>query len=229
MAIALVQKADTYFANGSPATSEPQAFGSAVATGSLLVAVCSWINAGVTCSVADSINGAYTAGPAMVSSGNNLQLFYFPNSAAGADTVTFSFSGAGAIFIHVAVLEYSGVKTTSPSDGSHEGTGSSGTAPDSGPLTTTGASDLLFGYANASSGRTWAAQANFTKETTATTPTMIVEDRLNQAAQTWNATPNGGVLDYNWCCGAFAFLVAPAMAAAAGLFDLDLTYRNTLS
>ena len=67
-------------------------------------------------------------------------------AAANGNTVTVKLSAAAPL-VDVRILEYSGVDTVNPLDGSSAAVGNSATA-DAGPLTTTNANDLLVGARN---------------------------------------------------------------------------------
>lgn len=116
--------------------------------GNLLV-VCTVGNAtGVTC--VDSRNGnVYSKAFAEASTGSEiLNCFYFPNCAAGTNTVTIT----GGAFSRTIILEYSGVALTSPLDGTPNHLyGTSGLTPSSGNMSTNNANDLLLGFFGTSS------------------------------------------------------------------------------
>jgi len=93
------------------------AFSSAVAVGRALVAACIWGSATQTCTVSDSVNGAWTAiGSPQRGTGNltgyTIQLFYFLCTGAGTPTVTMTCSGSNT-YRDIAIHEFSGIDTVS--------------------------------------------------------------------------------------------------------------------
>jgi hypothetical protein len=105
------------------------AYGSPVAATNLLAAFCLWNSTTQTCSVSDSVNGAWTPDPSSLgvlsSPGFSGQWFYCPSTAAGTPTVTMTCSGSNAereLMIH----EYSGLDKTAPRVDSSSATGPSG-------------------------------------------------------------------------------------------------------
>jgi hypothetical protein len=117
-----------------------------VTAGDTLVGCTAWANgAGITASVADSVNGAWTSmrKQTLASGTDHLEVFYFLNSAAGSPTVTVTYSSA-ATFRRVAGLAVAGIKTTSAEDGENSGSGNS-TDPASGAFSTAATNSFIFG------------------------------------------------------------------------------------
>lgn len=144
MAIALTQ--ETQFWDGSTSTTTAKAYASNVTAGGFLWCYVAWKSSTATCTVSDSRNGAWTAvGSAQTGSGSlagwRCQMFYFPNAAAGATTVTATIS-ASVTTRGLAISEFSGVATSSPLDQSAYGNSNSNgvTTP---TVTTLNADDLL--------------------------------------------------------------------------------------
>lgn len=130
------------------ASSTALAYNGAVGSGSLLVAAVGWNDAAVTCTVADSVNGAWTAlGSPQTGAGGlttfRLQLFYRANTAVGTPTVTATFSGP-VTRRGIGIHEYSGMEIVNPVDGAAVYTNDNSTTPTSSPITTTFPVDLLF-------------------------------------------------------------------------------------
>ena len=128
------------------------AYSAAQRVGDLNVVVVGWNDASTTItSVTDTKGNVYAlaAGPTVQpgpSGGGGLSqaIYYAKNivaAAANGNSVTVKFSAA-APFVDMRILEYSGVDTVSPLDGSSSAVGNSATA-DPGPLTTTNANDVL--------------------------------------------------------------------------------------
>lgn len=132
-------------------TTITQAFGSNVTAGSLLTCHI-YANHGIS-SVADSLTQTFTSAVTVTDGATfSLATFYFPNSAAGADTVTVTFAGA-VTYASLQCAEYSGVAAVSPLDQSTSnnqttpGTGSN--AITSGNVTTTTNGQLIVGWTTA--------------------------------------------------------------------------------
>lgn len=124
------------------ATSIALAYTSNVTSGALLVAGEGSDNTTVpTCS--DDKNGAWPANDlTRITSGVRASLFHFANAAAGATTVTVSWgvnNGAGTL----AIAEYSGMATSSPTDKTQGGDGFGTAATTAATATTTQADELL--------------------------------------------------------------------------------------
>jgi glucose/arabinose dehydrogenase len=114
-------------------------------------------------SVTDAAGNVYqAASPLTRGSGLSQAIYYARNikaAAAGANTVTVRFSAA-ASFADVRVTEYSGLDPLNPLDATASAAGS-GTAANSGNLTTTAANELIFG-AGMTTGAFTGAAAGFT-------------------------------------------------------------------
>lgn len=93
---AYVQSASTGTSGAS--TTIAKAFGSNVTAANLLLAYAYWNSNSQTCSVADGVNTWSAVGSPLTGvgtlSGYRSQLFYAPNAAAGATTVTATFSAS---------------------------------------------------------------------------------------------------------------------------------------
>ena len=124
-------------------------FASAANAGDLSVVMVGWYKTGTLVSVTDTSHNAYAlaVGPTMSAAGMESQAVYYAcniaAAAAGANTVTVTFQTANQD-PDVRIAEYSGIAATACVDRTVAAMGS-GTAVDSGPLTTTHAHDLLVG------------------------------------------------------------------------------------
>jgi chitodextrinase len=120
------------------------AFTSANTAGDLVVVQVLWSNTG-TVAVTDTRGNPYLAATARTTwSGTwSAQAFYAKNVLAGANTVRATFSTTITSFAIVQAHEYSGIDKINPLDAATNAAGS-GTAMNSGPITTTNANDLLF-------------------------------------------------------------------------------------
>jgi len=123
-----------------------KAFTSSVTAGSLIVVQVSANTTTGTATCADSLGQTYTlaVGPTVNATfGYSQWIFYFANSAAGANTVTVTFSvSINSKRLHI--LEYSGLATSAVLDVTAAATGYSAT-PASGAATTTTNNQLIFG------------------------------------------------------------------------------------
>jgi hypothetical protein len=130
---------------GSAAITVAATYNSPVVPGNLLIAAVNF-NSVDTVTVADSVNGAWTAiAPLHTGTGGvstvRMQFFYFPNTAAGTPTVTATASGSHVPF-GIAIFEYSGQSIIDA--GVNYSDVLASTTPATPTLTTTGPSDLVF-------------------------------------------------------------------------------------
>ena len=144
-------------------------------------------------SVTDSAGNVYALG-APIARGTNLSqaIYYAKNitaAPAGANTVTVTFSTA-VPFADIRILEYGGLDAVNPLDTRASASGTSILA-DSGPVTTTSASSLIFG-----AGMTRKAfkfpGAGFTKRIITKPDSDIAEDRMVTSVGSYNATAQQG-------------------------------------
>ena len=149
-----------------------------------------WSNTS-TATVSDSRGNTYVSAAGRTTWGSNwsAQVFYAKSIAGGANTVTATFGSSINSFAVMYIHEYSGVDKLSPVDGAKTAIGT-GSAMNSGPLTTTNASDLLFS-AGASSAAVTAGGSGYT--TRSTVAANITQDRVVSSAGSYNAgaTQNG--------------------------------------
>src|SRR5262249_11540787 len=106
-------------------------------------------------------------------------------AAAGANTVTVTFSAAAA-FPDMRILEYGGVDATSPVDVVSASTGVSGLSA-TGPMPTTNGADLLFAanYVSTTAPPPW---TGFHKRLTTTPDGDIAEDQFVSATGSYTAS-----------------------------------------
>ena len=155
-------------------------------------------------SVADNKLNSYAlaVGP---TSGTGLRqsIYYAPSIAGGSTTVTVTFNKAAA-YPDVRILEYSGLDPTAPLDKA-VGAAGTGTAANSGSVSTTAASELIFG-AGTSGTRFSAAGSGFTSRMI-NLYGNIAEDKTVNATGNYNATAtdSSGV----WVMQVAAFKAAP--------------------
>ena len=125
-------------------TSDSLAFTGANTAGNLIVAYVIWSNTS-TVTLSDSKGNSYISAAGRTTWGSNWssQVFYAKGIAGGTNTVTATFATAIGSWAVLYIHEYSGVDKIAPVDATVTSTGSS-SAMNSGSLTTTFASDLLF-------------------------------------------------------------------------------------
>lgn len=176
--------------DGASSTTVAATFGSNVAAGSAVVVVYSADSAGAatrcsTATVADGTN-TYTVAASQNNSSNDqcTGIAYAYNVTGGAAyTVTVTF-GASTFARSIAALEYSGVKTTSPSDGANNAYTAGTSTWLSGSVTTTAAGDLVVGGVEVS-GSTSTAHApgsGFTERVDLWTCRFAVVDQVQTSA-----------------------------------------------
>jgi hypothetical protein len=192
MAWAWVQD-DSFYSGVTPDNTAVKAFTSNVAAGSLIVVAVSVATNTETATCAGSRNGSFTLAVGPTRNGSlggsefSCWIFFFPNSAAGSETVTVTFS-ASLPYRRLNILEYSGIATSSALDGSAENIGATGTA-DSGSDSTSVANELIFGYGLQDAGDITAG-TGFTPRTEADGYDQT-EDKNGVTAGSYNATFGG--------------------------------------
>jgi Domain of unknown function (DUF1929)/Bacterial Ig domain/Glyoxal oxidase N-terminus len=168
------------------------AYPGAQVAGDLNVVIVGWNNTTATVnSITDSKGNAYqlAVGPTLLTGALSQSIYYAPKIAAGTNTVTVKFSPAAA-YPDVRILEYSGISSTNPLDGTSGGTESIplvSYGSSSGTVTTTNAVDLLVA-ANTVQTATTAAGPNFTSRMITSPDLDIAEDRVVYAAGSFSAT-----------------------------------------
>jgi hypothetical protein len=153
----------------------------------LNIVVVGWNDTTSTVSaVTDTRGNSYAqAGTTVSGTGLRQAIYYAKNIAAGANTVTVTFSQAAA-FVDVRVLEYSGADTASPLDVTAGAIGTGGT-PSSGAATTTSAKELIFG-AGMTGSHFSGAGSGFTSRVITSPDGDIAEDQVVNATGAYSAT-----------------------------------------
>ncbi len=188
MAWAWVQDDSIYDTQGS--TTVVKAFTTNVTAGSLIVVKVSANTTTATATCADSLGQTYslavgpTVNASLGGSGFTQWVFYFANSAAGANTVTVTFS-ASIPFKRMVIVEYSGLATSAVLDVTAAATGNSA-SPDSGAATTTANNELIFGGGITDSGNIGAGTGFTARE--APDAYSKPEDKNGATAGSYNAT-----------------------------------------
>jgi hypothetical protein len=155
--------------------------------------------------ITDTRGNTYTLaiGPT-TGTGLRQSIYYAKNIAAGANTVTVTFSKAAA-FVDFRVLEYSGLDTANPLDKT-AGAVSSGTTASSGAVTTTAANELIFG-AGMTIAKFTGAGSGFVSRIITSPDADIAEDRTVTATGSYSATaPNS---TSNWIMQVATFKAKP--------------------
>ncbi len=166
-------------------------FSGAQTAANLNVAVVAWNDTvAAVKTVSDKTGNVYTlaVGPTLINGSLSQSIYYAKNiasAAAGANTVTVTFSQAAA-YPDIRILEYAGVDSSTPVDVTAAGTGTNATSS-SGPATTTNAADLLVA-ANIVATQTTAAGSGFTQRLLTSPDGDIVEDQMVTAAGSYTAT-----------------------------------------
>ncbi|MGH9545849.1 MAG: beta strand repeat-containing protein [Terriglobales bacterium] len=187
----------------SPAATADVTYALAQTAGNLNLVIIGWADATAQVqSVTDSAGNTYTLAFApTVGTGLSQAIYYAKDIAAAAsNTVTITFDVA-AQSPDVRVLEYSGVDTITPLD-SGGGSAGTGTALDSGPITTSKAGDLIVGAALAGDAVSAAGLAFTTVNITSLGD--AVEHLVGAAAGDIDATATQAS-DTNWVMQAMAF------------------------
>lgn len=166
-------------------------FTAAQKAGDLNVLVVGWNDstAKVT-GIVDKSGNQYllAVGPTVQSGVASQSIYYAKNIAAagaGANTVTVTFSTAAA-YPDIRILEYSGLDPNNPVDVTAASSGNSSTSS-TGSVTTTSASDLIFG-ANLVQNLTTGAGKGFTRRLLTSPDGDIAEDRTVTTTGSYSAT-----------------------------------------
>src|SRR5438132_3699198 len=139
--------------------------------------------------------------------GDTLGVFYAENIAGGANQVTVSNTISGTM--RVAVLEYSGVASANSLDAAAVAQGT-GSAPNSGNITTSANGDLLLGAVLTGNGENFTAGTGYLiEERVPAEPgtKLIVEDQVQSASGTVSAGVSLGAAD-SWGAAIAAFKCA---------------------
>jgi fibronectin type 3 domain-containing protein len=174
----------------SSPTSVPVIFTAAQTAGDTNVVVVGWNDSTASVSsVTDSMSNNYrlAVGPT-VGSALTQAIYYATNisaAPAGANQVTVTFNPAASL-PDVRILEYQGIDTPFPTDGTAAATGSSATSSTA-SVATANANDMIFG-ANIVYTATSGAGTNFTSRVITSPNGDIAEDRVVSATGSYSAT-----------------------------------------
>ncbi|MGD0048969.1 MAG: IPT/TIG domain-containing protein [Bryobacteraceae bacterium] len=187
--IAYVQ--GNYATPQTPETTVKVTYTTAQAAGDLNVVAAGWNDSkAVVSAVTDSKGNTYVraVGPTVQSGYASQSIYYAKNivsAAAGTNAVTVTFASA-ATSADIRIVEYSGADPGNPVDVAVASSGTSATSS-SGAVTTTNATDLLFG-ANLVQTSTTGPCGGFTKRLLTTPDGDIAEDRMLAATGSYSAT-----------------------------------------
>jgi len=155
--------------------------------------------------------------------GMTLGIYYAENIAGGANTVTVSDTTSSAL--RFALLEYSGVATSSSLDGVPAGAYGTSSAPTSANTTTFSNGDLILGNISTANPNTFTAGTGFTGEQFVPGPPstkLLAEDMIQTSAGavSASATLNGGD---QWAAAVAAFRAASGGAPPPILVSISPT------
>jgi hypothetical protein len=212
MSIAFVQSLQATTGGAQPA-SLAQAFGSNNVAGNFLVCVVRVYTGGggIPIVLTDSLGNTWIhAGGFVNAFVAQIDVFYCENCLGGANTLTASL-GSGH-YIRFAAAEYSGVATSSSLDVQNSATGT-GTAANSGNVTTTNASDLLVGFCeNDTNGALSVTPgAGWTQRELVDGESLCDQIVSSTGTYAFSATIGGSV---SWGAGILAFKAGASVGAA---------------
>jgi hypothetical protein len=205
--IALMQDASE---DAGVATSGTLGFNSNNAAGNFIAVVIRGGAAGESFAVSDSNGNIFNLAVMQnqTADGDTLAIYYAMNIGSGANSVTVTQTAFTTL--RFAILEYSGVATTSALDVATSAQGS-GTSASSGSVTTIANGDLLLGgMMTSTTGVTYTAGTGYTSEeiVPATPRTKLaVEDQMQASAGSTSATATFST-SQDWAAGLAAFRAA---------------------
>ena len=222
-------------AAASSASTLSQTFASNVSQGSLIVVGVRVGGTGRTVTVSDNLNGSYSLAVTQTQGADHqAYIFYKENAAAGATTVTVTISGSGTLRFNIH--EYAGAAASGALDSTSSQTGT-GSAPDSGAISTSQADELVFGLATnnnvssgswtpATSGGTWTKRQEQTAVGCTSTRCIMSSDIIASSAGSYRHNPTFST-SVDWTSLVAAFKgstggAAPAPAAVNGVCGASL-------
>jgi hypothetical protein len=193
---------------GTLVTSYSVGFSSPVTTSDLLlVAIGTNVPTATITSMTDTLGNTFTPATSLATNtswGIGEQVWIAAAKASGTNVVTVNLSQAANL--HLIIAEYSGLATSNAVDVTVVGGSgaTTGTAVDSGALTTVTPGDLLFGHVvTGHLNQTFAAGTGYTLWQTSPGGASAVEDQSVQATGSYHATFTLGTADY-WICALVA-------------------------
>ena len=231
-AIAPVQSTNNFVSTA--ASSIAKAFTTSNILNNLLIVGCGAQGA-TSIAVTDTQLNAYIAATAraVIATGNSagyaIQIFFVPNSKAGANTVTCTFNGSVSSR-RMVIHEYSGLLTTSPLDVNSSFANTTATsAMTSNSAVTTAAKELVFGWGASNSGWTIPG-SGFTIRQTAGSESS--EDKIVTVPGSYAATGTSAAAD-NWVMQMASFKASSVVSAldtttlANGTYTITQTVTKT--
>jgi len=180
--------------------------------------------------VRDSNSNTYKQAKQLASSGSAVTsaIYYAENVRGGANTVTVTMTVSGPL--RFAILEYSGVATSSSLGAAIAATTTS-TSPNSGNLTTTANGDLLLGDVATADSDTYTGGTGFTiRDVVPAAPStkLVTEDQVQSAAGTTSAFATLSISS-NWAAILAAFKPATGGGGAGTPASIAATAGATQS
>jgi chitodextrinase len=153
-------------------------FDTPVLSGNCIIVGVSWSASGVSPTVTDDKNNSYTAGPSTSDGNRAIGIWYLLNATNGPRLIQARFPTQTRL-ISLIASEFYNIATSSVSDGTSGGTGTSGSAVTAGAISTTVDNDLIWQFGLQESG------VAMTKWTPASNWNLICPDiqETGQAAQ----------------------------------------------
>ncbi len=173
----------------TPSASVSATFPVAQTAGNLNIVVVGWNDTTSTVTgVSDSNRNSYSLAIGPTSgTGVRQSIYYAKSIAGGSNMVTVTFSKAAA-YVDVRLLEYAGLDPVNPFDTSAKaGASGASSSPNSGSVTTTSASELIFG-AGTTSGHFNGPGTGFTSRIITSPDADIAEDKIVISTGSYNAT-----------------------------------------
>jgi chitodextrinase len=138
-------------------------FDAPVLSGNCIIVGVSWSASGVTPTVTDDKNNTYTPGPQNSDGNRAIGIWYLLNVTNGPRVIQARFSSQNRL-ISLIASEFYNIATSSPPDGTSDGTGASGASVATRAITTTADNDLIWQFGLQDSGAamtTWTPGSNW--------------------------------------------------------------------
>jgi hypothetical protein len=196
-------------------------FATAQTAGDLNVIVVGWADTTATVSaVADHSGNSYAlaVGPTSLNGSLSQSIYYAKKitaAAAGANAVTVTFSTTAA-YPDIRIFEYSGADQANPVDVTAAGSSTSSSLSATSFVTTTAASDLIFGANRVGIGMTTGPGSGFIQRQLTPTDGDIAEDETAATTGSYRATAYLNTAS-NWIMQMVAFRAPSATASDSSL------------
>lgn len=196
-AIVNVQKIG--FSLGNVNSPQSFAYSSNVTAGNHLSIIVGYGNTGGLVTVTDSLLQTWTKAKSQVqtSDGGDIELWYFENTAAGADTVTVTYVAAANV--RAILLEYSGLAASGSLDQTNSAQADASSSINAGNVTTTQNDELMIAATRDDTNTTFTAGSGWVIETevaAAPNTRLVYEDRIATVTGTYTGdmTSSGNLL-----------------------------------